>query len=110
MKGPGGEAEVLAGRISLQADAFDGFQLPKFLLGKGSELRALKYSVSFLKAAGSRWVSGVNELTTMVRLNMLPRQHGLGDPGEGEEEKNKAADEGFRYSVYSVKRGIQASC
>ena len=24
----------------------------------------------------------------MVRLNMLPRQHELGDPGEGEEEKN----------------------
>ena len=54
-EGPGGEAQGLGGGISLQADALNGFQLPKFLLGKRSELRALKYSVSFLKAAGSRW-------------------------------------------------------
>jgi hypothetical protein len=53
-KGPGGEAQGLAGRISFQADAFNGFQLPEFLLGKRSELRALKYSVGFLKAGGGR--------------------------------------------------------
>src|SRR5580658_9337378 len=52
-KGSRGEAETLIGGISLQPHAFNGFQLPKFLLGKRSELRALKYSVSFLKAAGS---------------------------------------------------------
>jgi hypothetical protein len=52
-EGPRGEAEILIGGISLQPHAFNGFQLPKFLLGKWSELRALKYSVSFLKAAGS---------------------------------------------------------
>ena len=81
-EGPGGEAQGLGGGISLQADALNGFQLPKSLLGKRNELRALKYSVSFLKAAGS-----CRDVMTMVRLNMLPRQHGLGDPGEGEEEK-----------------------
>jgi hypothetical protein len=32
-KGPGGETETLAGGISLQADALDGFGLTKLLLG-----------------------------------------------------------------------------
>ena len=49
----GGEAEILVGRDSLQPHAFNGFQLPEFLLGKRRELRALKYLVGFLKAAGS---------------------------------------------------------
>ena len=52
-EGPRGEAQGLGGGISLQADALNGFQLPKFLLGKRSELRTLKYPVSFLKAGGS---------------------------------------------------------
>jgi hypothetical protein len=48
----------------------------------------------------------------MVRLNMLPWQHGLGDPGEGErkEKSERPFDEAIRYSVYSVKRGFRASC
>jgi len=50
----GGEAEILVGRASLQPHAFNGFQLPEFLLGKRREVRALKYLVGFLKAAGSR--------------------------------------------------------
>ena len=51
---PGSEAEILAGRASLQPHAFNGFQLPEFLLCKRSELRALKYLVGFLKAGGGR--------------------------------------------------------
>ena len=50
----GGEAEILAGRASLQPHAFNGFQLPELLLCKRSELRALKYAVGFLKAGGGR--------------------------------------------------------
>ena len=50
----GGEAEVLAGGASLQPHALNGFQLSEFLLGKRSELRALKYSVGFLKSGDSR--------------------------------------------------------
>ena len=53
-KGPRGEADSLIGGISLQAHAFNGLQLPEFLLGKRGERRALKYSVGFLKAGGGR--------------------------------------------------------
>jgi len=52
-KGARGEADSLSG-ISLQARAFNGLQLPEFLLGKRGELRAPKYSVGFLKAGGGR--------------------------------------------------------
>jgi hypothetical protein len=50
----GGEAEILVGRASLEPHAFNGFQLPEFLLGKRTEHCARKYSVSFLKASGGR--------------------------------------------------------
>ena len=53
-KGARGEADSLIDGISLQAHAFNGLQLPEFLLGKRGELRALKYSAGFLKAGGGR--------------------------------------------------------